>query len=235
MPRTCGASSRSRSSTPAVCVSARRLRCAGTPPSGRRRRSLLHHLPHLDGLLRPDATRAGHRREPRRDLERPLLRLDVHDLVAGEPLLELLERTVGDDRRGHAVRPHDLREVGPGEHLGRDQLAALDEFAVQRAVVVEMRLDLLGLPVLHRRVGGTAVEVHRQQIQGHVLTPRLGVAIDLSPTGRSRLAVLDIGRRGQDNRLDQQPRVAAVSLHRCRRTPCTPDAGGRLLDGRRRT
>ena len=71
----------------------------------------------LDRLLGRDAAGPGHGREPRRDLERPLLGLDVDDLEAGEPLLELLERPVGDHGR-RAVGGHDLGEVGPGQDLG---------------------------------------------------------------------------------------------------------------------
>ena len=55
------------------------------------------------------------------DLDRTLLRLDVDDLVAGEPLLELLERPVGDHGRGGAVGRDDLGQVGrrPGPRTRR--------------------------------------------------------------------------------------------------------------------
>ena len=51
------------------------------------------------------------------DLDRTRLRLHVDDLVAGHPLLELLERPVGDHGRSHAVGGHDLGQVGPGQNL----------------------------------------------------------------------------------------------------------------------
>ena len=117
-PRTCGASSRSRSSTPAGTFSARPRRLEVRLHLGDVGRRLVHDLAHLDRLLR-----SGRRPGPgtaeslRGDLERARLRLDVDDLVAGEPLLELLERPVGDDRRG-AVGGHDLGQVRPGEDLG---------------------------------------------------------------------------------------------------------------------
>jgi hypothetical protein len=42
-----------------------------------------HDLPHLDRLLGGHPTRAGDRRQPGRDLDGALLRLDIEDLVAG--------------------------------------------------------------------------------------------------------------------------------------------------------
>ena len=75
--------------------------------------AVVHHLPHLDRLLQRDAAGPGHRRHLRRDLDRPLLGLDVDDLVAGEPLLELLERAVGDHRRGRPSEVTILARSGP--------------------------------------------------------------------------------------------------------------------------
>jgi hypothetical protein len=60
---------------------------------------------------------------------RARLGLDVDDLEAGEPLLELLEGAVGDHRRVAAVRGDDLRQVRPGEDSDCDQLAAVGELA----------------------------------------------------------------------------------------------------------
>ena len=50
--------------------------------------------------------------EPRRDLDRPCLGVDVEHLEAGDPLLELPEWTVGHDRRGDPIRCDDLGQVG---------------------------------------------------------------------------------------------------------------------------
>ena len=72
-----------------------------------------------------------HGREPRGDLDRALLGVHVDDLVAGQPLLELLERPVGDHGRGRAVRGDDLGQVRPGQGLGLEQLAVGDELLVQ--------------------------------------------------------------------------------------------------------
>ena len=101
--------------------SARRPRSRGTPPSRRRPRRA-RPSPAAPGSAAAVGTPSGpgHGREPRRDLDRALLRLDVDDLEAGEPLLELLERAVGDHRRRRAVRGDDLGQVRPGQDLGLD-------------------------------------------------------------------------------------------------------------------
>ena len=79
----------------------------------RRRRPLVHDPADVDGLLERNAAGTGHRGDARRDLEGTLLRLDIQDLVAGEPLLELGERAVGDDRRRRAIRSDDFARSGP--------------------------------------------------------------------------------------------------------------------------
>ena len=113
------------------------------------------------------ATRSGHGREPRRDLDRPCLGVDVEDLEAGDPLLELPERTVGDDRRGDPIRGDDLGQVGAGQDLGLDELAGREELAVDRPVVGHVGLDLLGLPFLHRRFLDAGLEIDDQHVLGH--------------------------------------------------------------------
>ena len=68
-----------------------------------------------------------HGRDPRGNLDRALLGFHVDDLVAGQPLLELLERPVRDHRRCGAVRGDDLGQVRPGQGLQFDQLAVGDQ------------------------------------------------------------------------------------------------------------
>ena len=105
-PRTCGASSRSRSSMLAPVLSSPLV---GRRPSPAAPRSA------AAAARRP----ARARREPGGDLDRARLGLDVDQLVAGEHLLGLRERPVGHHRRGHAVGGHDLGLLRPGERPGR--------------------------------------------------------------------------------------------------------------------
>ena len=93
----------------------------------------------------------GRRRGLGRDLDGPLGRLDVHQPVAGQQLLGLGERAVGDHRSADPVRHHELGLLGPGQPLGVDQLAALDELLVQRLLELDVGLDVLGSPLRHRR------------------------------------------------------------------------------------
>ena len=155
-PRTCGASSRSRASTSRL--------------ARQRHASAAHMLSHVDRLLERDAGRAGHGRVPRCDLDRPLLGLDVDDHVAGDPLLDLLERPVGDDGSREPVGRHDLRQVGPCEGLRPRPALPSPELLVEGAVVVHVRRDLLRLPLVHRRLDGAAVEIDEHHVSLH-LTP----------------------------------------------------------------
>ena len=97
VPRTCGASSRSRSS---IAVPGFRPPFLVQPPflSSRLGAGRAHHLPYLD--LLPDRRTAGtwRGRGLRGDLDRPRLRLDVHHPVPGQQFLGLRERAVGHDR-----------------------------------------------------------------------------------------------------------------------------------------
>src|SRR5262245_31665225 len=121
VPRTCGARSRSRASSGWLIAGVTdrlkpRSRLVGA--AGRleerlhvRRRTgcELHDLAHRDRLLDGDATRPRHGRVLCGDLERPRFGVDVDDLVAGDPLLELLERDVGEDGSGNADEVDRLR------------------------------------------------------------------------------------------------------------------------------
>ena len=118
-PRTCGADSRSRSSTPGDAFSSRRPRAPGTPPSRRRSTE-----PGSSSAAPGSAAGARSPSGPGTaeifagDLDRTLLGLDVDDLVAGHPLLELLERAVGDDRaRCRPSKVTIFARSGPVEHL----------------------------------------------------------------------------------------------------------------------
>ena len=67
-----------------------------------------------------------------RDLGRALGALDVDDVVAGQLLLGLGERAVGD-RRDAVADAHGLGVVGIGERRAADELARLVELLVERA------------------------------------------------------------------------------------------------------
>src|SRR5439155_18438346 len=131
VPRTSGARSRSRSPTleaRSALVAHLLQECLHLGDIGRR---FVHYLPHLDWLLRRGTARSRHGGDLRRDLDGARLRVHFDDLIAGQPLLELLERTIGDHWRVQAVRRHNLGEVGSRQHLGIDQLTAADQLLVQ--------------------------------------------------------------------------------------------------------
>ena len=155
----------------------------------------------MDRLLDRPAARPGNGRDLAGDLDRPRLGLHVDDLVAGDPLLELLERAVGDHGRRDAVEGHDLRQVGSREDLRLDELAGADELAVERSVVVEVGLDLLGLPLLHRRglTPGWKLTINRYLVISklpHACSVDRSAA---SPRKRSRPRRLDIGCPASSN------------------------------------
>ena len=59
------------------------------------------------------------------DRVRSLRRLDVDDPVAGEELLRLGERAVGDLGRAALAGAHDARLPGRSQPLGADELAVV--------------------------------------------------------------------------------------------------------------
>lgn len=84
-----------------------------------------------------------------RDLDGPLQRLDVDHAVAGQQLLGLGVRPVGDD--GGAARTvgshNELGLLGAGEALGVDQLAPLGQLGVEGDLEVDVGSDVLRLPL----------------------------------------------------------------------------------------
>ena len=130
-------------------------------------RPVVHDAADVDGLLERHPTGPRDGRHQRGDLERALLGVDVDHLEAGDPLLELLERAVGDHPAAGGVGADDARGIRRGEDRGVDELAALDELGVERAVVVEVGGDLLRLPLLHGGVHDAGLEGDDEQVPGH--------------------------------------------------------------------
>src|SRR2546426_558945 len=79
------------------------------------------------------------------------------DPVAGQELLRLRERPVGDDRVGTLPRPHDLGVRRPTQPVDLHQLAGLRELVVELRHEVDHHLHVIRRPLTHllplRRVG----------------------------------------------------------------------------------
>ena len=104
-------------------------------------------------------------------------------------------------RRIRAVGDHELGLVGPGQTLGVDQLAALEQLGVQRVLELDVRLDVRRCPTRSSvRSLRLDLSVVLQQHESHVLI--LSCAGPLwphSPQGRSRFRDLDIARAAVRN------------------------------------
>ena len=83
-------------------------------------------------------------------LERPLVGVDVDDHPAGDEVLGLGERAVGDRRPALAVVP-DQRALR-GQRLAVDELAVLLQPLGEVAHELDVGVDLLGRPLVHRHV-----------------------------------------------------------------------------------
>ena len=159
---------------------------------------------------------------------RPIERLDVDHPVAGEQLLGLGVRAVGDHRRADAVGHHELGLLGSGETLGVDQLARSSELLVQRLLELDVGLDVLGGPLGHRRAVGLDLSVVLQQHESHrFILPRPAPRWRRSPRCRSCDRVLDIGQFAERDlgpgavgrRRVPRASASAVPIRRCGRWP----------------
>ena len=129
------------------------------------------------------ATRGSACRPPRSrgqltsQLERPLVAVDVDHHPAGDQVLGLRERTVGDRRPPLAVVADEraLRR----ECLPVDELAGLLEPRGEVAHVLDVGRHLVGRPLVHRHVVDRrrrAPVVLEQQVLGHHVLLRCGTA-----------------------------------------------------------
>ena len=114
-------------------------RCAPQGPTISRAAShlgarLVHHRPDLDGPERGERQFGG-------DLQGPLLALDVDDVVAREMLLRLEIGPVADRRLGIPHADH-LGVGGVGQPERAEQLAGLEEPAVERVLVGDALAEL---------------------------------------------------------------------------------------------
>src|SRR6266545_5695851 len=80
----------------------------------------------------------------------------------------------------------------PGPRI--DQLTAADQFLVKGLVIVQMRRNLVRLPLLHGRLDDASFEIDRQEVSGHLTPPSPSCVpnLALSPLERSTPSVLDI-------------------------------------------
>ena len=133
------------------------IKASATPfrmPSGEewteRLRSVLHvlYLIFNEGYLTsggPELARTELSGEAIR-LARIVRRALPDDPVAGEELLALGERAVGDDRRADAVVDDDLGQLWLGQRLGLNQLAALGEPLVHPSLELDVGLGVRRRP-----------------------------------------------------------------------------------------
>src|SRR5690606_11246262 len=144
---------------------------AGTRPPGRslrggrvRGQERPYFQPFVDRL----AARAGGGGQFGGEFERPLVAVDVDHHPAGDEVLGLRERAVGDRRPALAVVA-DERALR-GERLAVDVLAGALQPVGEVLHVLQVGGQLLGRPLVHRHVvdrRGRASVVLEQQVLGH--------------------------------------------------------------------
>ena len=122
--------------------------------------------------------RPGRRRRPGGDLDRAVERLDVDQPVAGEQLLRLRVRAVGDDRR--ALTPSDTTNFacsGPASPWASTSSPLSSSSSLSDVLEVDVGLDVLGRPLGHRRAVRLDLAVVLQQHESHrFILPDLAAA-----------------------------------------------------------
>ena len=124
--------------------------------------------PDLQPLVDRLAAGAGRGRQLAGELDRPLVAVDVDHHPAGDQVLRLGERAVGHRRPPLAVGA-DPDAVGR-QRLPVDELAGALEPGGEVVHELDVRLDLVGRPLVHRDVvhrRRRASVVLEQQVLGH--------------------------------------------------------------------
>ena len=167
-------------------------RCVDHAVSVLRRRAG-HDLPDFEPLVQGLSARAGLGGHVGRELERALVRLDIDHVPARYEIAGLGQRPVGGDRRG--VRAA-VAHPGPGrrERLRVDALAALLEQLVDVPLEGDVRLHVLGVPLVHRREGMMRLRAAAVVLEEQVLRHR-GLLVSWAAPVEALHPVSGAGRR----------------------------------------